>query len=157
MNSGDANGLSNREPWLKINEQVTNVIKAQNVAFHIVNGDLTEFGQQKNYDDYKNPYKNLSSPIYEGLGNHDYVNNVGLGTMPEVFNFYRDACAVSAVLRMVVEIKKYRSQLSHFSADVTGSFFPVSGGDIHTIKGSLSYSWDYEDVHYVQLHNYTRN
>lgn len=47
LNSGDPNGLSNREPWLKINEQVANVIKAQKATFHIVNGDLTEFGQQK--------------------------------------------------------------------------------------------------------------
>lgn len=47
LNSGDANGLSNRKPWLKINEQVASVIKAHKAAFHIVNGDLTEFGQQK--------------------------------------------------------------------------------------------------------------
>ncbi len=53
LNSGDASGLSNREPWFKINEQVAIVIKAHKVAFHIVNGDLTEFDQQKNYDDYK--------------------------------------------------------------------------------------------------------
>ncbi len=44
LNSGDANGLSNRKPWLKINEQVASVIKAHKAAFHIVNGDLTEFG-----------------------------------------------------------------------------------------------------------------
>ncbi|WP_273760451.1 metallophosphoesterase [Bartonella sp. ML70XJBT.G] len=154
LNSGDANGLSHREPWLKINEQVAKVIKAHKVAFHIVNGDLTEFGQQKNYDDYKNVYKNLGSPVYEGLGNHDYANNVGLCAMPEVFNFYKDACAISAVSRMVAEIKKYRSKLSHFSVDVTESLLPVSGGNIHSIKGSLSYSWDHGDIHYVQLHNY---
>ncbi|WP_208441245.1 metallophosphoesterase [Bartonella raoultii] len=154
LNSGDANGLSHREPWLKINEQVASVLKAHKATFHIVNGDLTEFGQQKNYDDYKNLYKNLGSPVYEGLGNHDYANNVGLCAMPEVFNFYKDACAISAVSRMVAEIKKYRSQLSHFSADVAESLLPVSGGNIHSIKGSLSYSWDYGDIHYVQLHNY---
>ncbi|QEE09669.1 metallophosphatase [Bartonella kosoyi] len=154
LNSGDANGLSNREPWFKINEQVANVIKAHKAAFHIVNGDLTEFGQQKNYDDYKNLYKNLGSPVYEGLGNHDYANNVGNCTIPEVFNFYKDACAISAVLRMVAEIKKYQNQLSHFNADVVESLLPVARGNIHKIKGSLSYSWDYGDVHYVQLHNY---
>ncbi|EJF97953.1 hypothetical protein MEI_01048 [Bartonella vinsonii subsp. arupensis Pm136co] len=154
LNSGDPNGISNREPWLKINEQVANVIKAQKVAFHIVNGDLTEFGQQQNYDDYKTVYKNLGSPVYEGLGNHDYANNVGKCTTPETFNFYKDACAISAVSRIVSEIKKYRNQFSYFSADVTESLLPVSGGNIHTIKGSLSYSWDYGDVHYVQLHNH---
>lgn len=154
LNSGDPNGLSNREPWLKINEKVASVIKAQKAAFHIVNGDLTEFGQQKNYDDYKNVYKNLGSPVYEGLGNHDYANNVGDCTNPQEFNFYKDACAISAVSRMVSEIKKYRSQLSYFNADVTESLIPVPSGNIHLIKGSLGYSWDYGDVHYVQLHNY---
>ncbi|WP_156851106.1 metallophosphoesterase family protein [Bartonella refiksaydamii] len=154
LNSGDPNGVSNREPWLKINEQVAGAIKAQKAAFYIVNGDLTEFGQQKNYDDYKNIYKSFGSPVYEGLGNHDYANNVGNCTIPEAFNFYKDACALSAVSRMVSEIKKYRSQLSYFNADVAESFLPISGGNIHVIKGSLSYSWDYGDVHYVQLHNY---
>lgn len=154
LNSGDANGLSNREPWLKINEQVARVIKAHKADFHIVNGDLTEFGQQKNYDDYKNIYKNLGSPVYEGLGNHDYANNVGLCAMPEIFNFYKDACAISAVSRMVSEIKKYRSQLLYFSADVVENLRSVSSGNIRVIEGSLSYSWDQGDVHYVQLHNY---
>ncbi len=74
--------------------------------------------------------------------------------MPEVFNFYKDACAISAVTRMVAEIKKYRSKLSHFSLDITESLLAVSGGNIHPFKGSLSYSWDYGDIHYVQLHNY---
>ncbi|WP_375620485.1 MULTISPECIES: metallophosphoesterase [unclassified Bartonella] len=154
LNSGDANGISNREPWLKINEQVADVIKAHKAAFHIVNGDLTEFGQQKNYDDYTKVYKNLGSPVYEGLGNHDYANNVGNCTDPQEFNFYKDACAINAVLRMVSEIKKYRSQLSHFNADVTEKLVPISGGNVRSIRGSLSYSWDYGDVHYVQLHNY---
>ncbi|WP_375612555.1 MULTISPECIES: metallophosphoesterase [unclassified Bartonella] len=154
LNSGDANGISNREPWLKINEQVAGVIKAHKAAFHIVNGDLTEFGQQKNYDDYENVYKTLGAPVYEGLGNHDYANNVGNCTNPQEFSFYKDACAISAVSRMVSEIKKYRSQLSHFNADVTESLVPISGGNIRLIRGSLSYSWDYGDVHYVQLHNY---
>ncbi|WP_375651423.1 MULTISPECIES: metallophosphoesterase [unclassified Bartonella] len=154
LNSGDANGISNREPWLKINEQVAGVIKAHKAAFHIVNGDLTEFGQQKNYDDYENVYKTLGAPVYEGLGNHDYANNVGNCTNPQEFSFYKDACAISAVSRMVSEIKKYRSQLSHFNADVTESLVPISGGNIRSIRGSLSYSWDYGDVHYVQLHNY---
>ncbi|EJF82890.1 metallophosphoesterase [Candidatus Bartonella washoeensis] len=154
LNSGDANGMSNREPWLKINEQVASVIKAHKAAFHIVNGDLTEFGQQKNYDDYKNVYKTLGAPVYEGLGNHDYANNVGNCTNPQEFNFYKDACAISAVSRMVSEIKKYRSQLLHLNADVTESLVPISRGNIRSIRGSLSYSWDYGDVHYVQLHNF---
>ncbi|WP_375654013.1 metallophosphoesterase [Bartonella sp. OD88NMGDW] len=154
LNSGDANGISNREPWLKINEQVAGVIKAHKAAFHIVNGDLTEFGQQKNYDDYENVYKTLGAPVYEGLGNHDYANNVGNCTNPQEFSFYKDACAISAVSRMVSEIKKYRNQLLHFNADVTESLVPISGGNIRSIRGSLSYSWDYGDVHYVQLHNY---
>ncbi|ETS11910.1 metallophosphoesterase [Bartonella quintana] len=154
LNSGDPNGISNREPWLKINEQVASVIKAQKAAFHIVNGDLTEFGQQRNYDDYKNVYKKFEAPVYEGLGNHDYANNVGHCTIPEAYDFYQDACALSAVLRMLSEIRQYRRQLSYFNADVTESSILLPDENIHEIKGSLSYSWDYGDVHYVQLQNY---
>ncbi|MBX4335202.1 metallophosphoesterase [Bartonella raoultii] len=154
LNAGDANGLSNREPWLKINEQVASVLKGHKAFFHIVNGDLTESGQQKNYDDYKSIYKSLRGPVYEGLGNHDYANNVGNCTMPETFNFYKDACAISAVARMVLEIKKYRSQFSYFNADITEDLISALGRNVHVIKGSLSYSWDYGDIHFIQLHNY---
>ncbi|WP_336294562.1 metallophosphoesterase [Bartonella sp. CB169] len=153
LNSGDPNGISNREPWLKINEQVARAIKGHKVAFHIVNGDLTEFGQKRNYDDYKNVYKMFGSPVYEGLGNHDYANNVGKCAIPGVSN-YKDACAISAVSRMISEIKRYRGQLSHFNMDLTENFASTLGKNIRSIRGSLSYSWDYGDIHYVQLHNY---
>ncbi|MCZ2204447.1 metallophosphoesterase family protein [Bartonella sp. A05] len=154
LNSGDSNAESNRIPWIAINKQVAHTIKSHKAVFYIVNGDLTESGQQKNYNDYTNLYKSLGAPVYEGLGNHDYANNVGNCAIPETSNLYKDACAISAIKRMLSEIKKYSNDLSHFNADVIESSTTTSGGTMHFIKGSLSYSWDYEDIHYVQLHNH---
>lgn len=154
LNSGDPNAESNRNPWIAINQQVAHTIKSHKAVFHVVNGDLTESGRQKNYDDYTNLYKSFGAPVYEGLGNHDYANNVGNCAIPEMSNLYKDACAISAVKRMLSEIKNYSNNLSHFNADVIESSAIAPGGTMHFIKGSLSYSWDYGDIHYVQLHNY---
>ncbi|MCZ2328976.1 metallophosphoesterase [Bartonella sp. F02] len=154
LNSGDPNGETNRNPWIQINRKVARTIKSHKAAFHIINGDLTEFGQLKNYIDYRNIYKNIGSPVYEGLGNHDYANNVGNCEIPEEFNSSKNACAISAVKRMLSQIKQYRNSLPHFNADFVEDFTIVANNIIHVIKGSLAYSWDYGDIHFIQLHNY---
>ncbi len=43
----------------------------------ILNGDLTAFGHRREKEMYDEIYRNLSLPVYPGLGNHDYENNVG--------------------------------------------------------------------------------
>ncbi|WP_019219604.1 metallophosphoesterase [Bartonella florencae] len=153
LNSGNPNAYSNREPWLKTNRKVAAALKSHIVAFYIVNGDLTEFGRPQTYEDYADVYKDMVYPVYEGLGNHDYANNVGDCMIP-LSNLSKDACAVSAVKRMLKEMEKYSSSLPKFNQHV------ISRPLLHTetahyfITGSLSYSWDYGDIHYVQLHNY---
>ncbi|AGF74906.1 hypothetical protein BAnh1_10370 [Bartonella australis AUST/NH1] len=153
--SGDPNSEANRASWKETNKKVAQAIQSQQATFHIVNGDLTEFGRKKTYSDYREVYGQSLSPLYEGLGNHDYANNVGDCAEPWEWNFSGDACAISAVSRMVSEIKKYKTYLLHFSADLhEASDISTPGWRTRLIKGSLSYSWDYEDIHYVQLHNY---
>ncbi|ENN94306.1 metallophosphoesterase [Bartonella vinsonii] len=153
LESGDPNANSNREPWLKANRKVANALESHAATFYIVNGDLTEFGRSQTYQDYADVYKSIAYPIYEGLGNHDYYNNVGDCIIP-LESLSKDACAVSAVQRMIQEINKYSHALPKFNKDVTSR--KVSHPDIkrYIITGSLSYSWDYGDIHYVQLHNY---
>ncbi|MBB5074352.1 cytolysin (calcineurin-like family phosphatase) [Bartonella callosciuri] len=152
--TGNPNSESNRVLWIQKNREVAKAIKSHKAAFLIVNGDLTEFGRQKTYDDYANVYKNLGAPVYEGLGNHDYANNVGACTIPQALNFFPDACAISAVERMLQEMKKYSKTLAHFNQDVTDRWVYLFNSSLRLIRGSLSYSWDYGDIHYVQLHNY---
>ncbi|EJF88435.1 hypothetical protein ME1_00606 [Bartonella vinsonii subsp. arupensis OK-94-513] len=153
LESGDPNANSNREPWLKANRKVANAIESHAATFYIVNGDLTEFGREQTYQDYADVYKSIVYPVYEGLGNHDYYNNVNDCTIP-LKNLSKDACAVSAVQRMIQEINKYSHALPRFNTDITFRKDPHPHIKRYIITGSLSYSWDYGDIHYVQLHNY---
>lgn len=143
-NGGDPNSKKSRGPWLEVNRKVSEGIKAQDgVFFYIVNGDLTEFGRADTYSDYANVYKRNQVPVYEGLGNHDYANNVG--------DCHKDGCATEAVARMADELKRYSKVLNNFNMDVKDN---MVGLTTRSIDGSLSYSWDFGDVHYVQLQNY---
>ncbi|WP_345097308.1 metallophosphoesterase [Bartonella acomydis] len=153
LNSGDPNAYSNRKPWLKANRNVASAIESHAAAFSIINGDLTEFGRLQTYQDYADIYKSLVYPVYEGLGNHDYANNVRDCMIP-ITNLSKDACAISAVKRMLQELKKYSSSLPAFNKHVTSRRLLHSETAHHFVTGSLSYSWDYGDIHYVQLHNY---
>ncbi|PIT68149.1 metallophosphoesterase family protein [Bartonella tribocorum] len=153
LDYGDPNAKINQTLWLKRNEKIAKAIKSQKADFYIVNGDLTEFGRRETYEDYSKTYKKLGSPVYEGLGNHDYANNVGHCMIPEEQNASGDACAIEAIVRQIKEMKKYKDELSHFNQDVTEST-DTSNKSVCSIEGSLGYSWDYGDIHYVQLHNY---
>lgn len=116
--------------------------KAQAV---IMNGDLTAYAHPWQWVLYKRLYdkrtKNsypevLQMPIYPGLGNHDYQNNVGScwGPWYSVFVDQKNWCAKNAM-----------SQIKRDLAHVKISNFD---------EGSLSYSWDQGQIHFVQLHNY---
>lgn len=141
LHTGDPNSKQNRGPWLDVNNKTSQAIKSHNgVYFYIVNGDLTEFGRSGTYKDYANVYKKNQVPVYEGLGNHDYANNVN--------DCYENSCAYSAVDRMVNELNKYARSLVNFSKDASRN--SLTG----TISGSLAYSWDFGDIHYAQLQNY---
>ncbi len=153
LDTGDPNANSNREPWIKVNKKVANAIESHAAAFYIINGDLTEFGRPKTYQDYADIYKNIVYPVYEGLGNHDYYNNVRDCTIP-ISNLSKDACAISAVKRMLREIDKYSSSLPEFNKHVASRRLVRFETAHDIVTGSLSYSWDYGDIHYVQLQNY---
>ncbi|MET3590355.1 hypothetical protein ABID23_001461 [Bartonella silvatica] len=153
LESGDPNGRANRFPWIQTNQKVAKAIESHAAAFYIINGDLTEFGRPQTYQDYENVYKSIAYPIYEGLGNHDYYNNVRDCMIP-ISNLSKDACAISAVKRMFQEMKKYSAALPEFNQDVKYYKSPYYDTTRLRITGSLSYSWDYGDIHYVQLQNY---
>ncbi|WP_019219607.1 metallophosphoesterase family protein [Bartonella florencae] len=153
LDYGNPHGEKNKILWLKKNKKVAQAIKSQKADFYIINGDLTEYGRRETYEGYTNIYKKLDAPVYEGLGNHDYANNVGNCTLPEEQNSSGDACAIDSLSRMIKEIKKYSEELPHFNQDIK-ELSDASYKSVHSIEGSFSYSWDYGDVHYVQLHNY---
>lgn len=133
----------------------------------IINGDLTEYGHAWQLRKFNEIYKDLNYPMYLGLGNHDYANNVD-------DTFENTAC--SGMARYVLlqtslqfgapTLQKFL-ELGNGIADQSSSLvgFDVSSTDgyefpelITEYRGSLAYSWDVTKgggtVHFVQLHNY---
>lgn len=112
------------------------------------NGDLVNYNNwtgaysTTHLAHFKDNYGKISVPIYCGLGNHDYDMNVddtlenrGATSMVE---YIIDNCSENGIANC-----DYRKM-----EDYT---FP----SLRTVyTGSFSYSFDIENVHFVQLHNY---
>lgn len=120
----------------------------------IMNGDLTAFFHPYQLDLFRQHYDPqwptadpdvLQLPMFPGLGNHDYANNVNDCWGLEFVDYpayLANGCAVQAVRWM--------------RGIVTCGIIPsVPFAQIHSFDvGSLSYSWDHRGYHFVQLHNY---
>ena len=135
--------------WEQVNKKVVESIKisndTNNFAFGIINGDITEFGRPKTRRSFDEIYTNqIAFPLLLGLGNHDYANNVNDCSIPSDLNFSMNACARSAVFDLVDRIGTYRPYFKNISFDY----------DTSKRSGSLGYSWDKGNIHFVQLNNY---
>uniref|UniRef100_A0A915KQ21 Calcineurin-like phosphoesterase domain-containing protein n=1 Tax=Romanomermis culicivorax TaxID=13658 RepID=A0A915KQ21_ROMCU len=126
----------------------------------IINGDLTAFGREDELDTFKrlleDAKKELNVPVFLALGNHDYANNVN--------DCDNNDCSTRMVKFMV--------------ADLSRKMALIKSKDMHVVKimerplaysigrrcsdptfrilfnGSLAYSFDIENIHFVQLQNY---
>ncbi len=103
----------------------------------IINGDLTSYWHPQQADWFEYFYRDAFSwPVYPGLGNHDYQNNVG--DCPD----HKSTCAKRATefMRGVIACNRWKQ-------------FPA--GAIHSYDdGSMAYSWDIGSYHFIQLQNY---
>ena len=114
----------------------------------IMNGDLTEYWhgyQEQLFRRYYEPgYANnaqhtLQLPIFPGLGNHDYSNNVGDCSDLTADSSHCAKRAVEYIKEMV-----YCDAVSNFINTLVQNFD----------EKSLAYSWNIGSYHFVQLHNY---
>lgn len=107
-----------------------------NVRGGIINGDLTAFGHPWQLNKFKEMYGSdkLKFPLFLGLGNHDYANNVD--------DCYNNRCATGMVDYMIEHIQN--NSASSFDYSTSG----------YRVSGSLAYSWDIGNIHFIQLHNY---
>lgn len=129
----------NTDHVISMNSLVTQL---GNVKGVIINGDLTSFGHSGELAQFKSLYSALKVPMYNGLGNHDYANNVD--------DCHENNCANNMVEYMVDHIKN--NGATNYDFKVSDSYvFPEA---VTTITGSLAYSWDIGNIHFVQLHNY---
>ncbi|HCR1909582.1 TPA: hypothetical protein ONC18_002263 [Enterobacter kobei] len=158
---GDPNSDSqNGSEWREINQNTfKSILTHSDVKFHINNGDLSEFGRKSQYDDYSKIYHSSGAFVTEGLGNHDYANNVNDCMDYEAWGTSKDGCALSAVAREYTAIQNIKNNIAQipgtsFRSDAYRSTGVVGETVMEDYTGSLAYSWDVGDVHYVQLQNY---
>lgn len=104
----------------------------------IINGDLTAYGHQSQFDKFREYWYKNSWKVWPGLGNHDYENNVN------------DTFQNKAARRMVDWFYQTVSNLPIIDLDARVDLDSFS----KETKGSLSYSWDIGDFHFVQLNNH---
>jgi hypothetical protein len=119
-----------------------------------INGDLTAFFHPYQWHLFRQHYDPqfptadpdvLQLPLFPGLGNHDYANNVNDCWGLEIVDWFAhpaNGCAAQAA----------RWTKGIVSCGVLPN---VPHATIHSFDTqSLSYSWDYRGYHFVQLHNY---
>ncbi|AZH00435.1 metallophosphoesterase [Proteus mirabilis] len=146
-NNDPNNDQSRWETTVKsVRDSIQTLHREKSFAFGIINGDLTEFGRRSQRESFRTLF--APSPLgfntYVGLGNHDYQNNVGDCAEPSNADYSMNACARGMVFDMHYRIEEYRNYAT------SGNF----RYDSSEYSGSKAYSWEYGDIHFVQLQNY---
>lgn len=150
---------SEKDDGIKSNQAVVDKIKQIHqhdpIDAVIINGDLTAFGHEQEFEAYQSFYKPeiLGFKVYPGLGNHDYQNNIN--------DCYTNNCARRMLdfMSSFIATKMAPYNINGFDYSHSGTYykFPESRRDHH---GSLSYSWSHKGWRFIQLHNhpeYTTN
>jgi predicted MPP superfamily phosphohydrolase len=108
-----------------------------------VNGDLTAFGHPWQVDYMKQALKRLKTPVFLGLGNHDYENNIN--------DCYENQCARRSVYWLMEHMKG--QGLDSFDAHVNNYYkFP---SNFEEVSGSLGWAKTFGDVTVIQLNNHS--
>lgn len=121
-----------------MNELVSQLGTVKGVIF---NGDLTSFGDGSQLDKFKEIYSGLKVPMHVSLGNHDYSNNV------------EDSYENGSPNRMVEYMTEQLNAKKYPNSDYKVRDF-FEGTLVTETTGSLAYSWDEGNVHFVQLQHH---
>jgi cytolysin (calcineurin-like family phosphatase) len=109
----------------------------------LLNGDLTAFGHDWQFDKFKELVGILEPKYYPGLGNHDYSNNVD--------DTYNNNAASRMVDYMHGWLRFNTASLNYDFSERSYYKFPELRTDY---AGSLAYSFNIGKVHFVQLQNF---
>lgn len=134
----------------------------------VMNGDLTEYGRWRQWDAYYRLYEGVEAPIYDGLGNHDYQNNnviVSNGCAMDALEFEAWAVACDEGDKTTLWGESACEVADHFlevwgwcATDAMRRMrYWLSTHADHLYdwdEGSVAYSWEVGDFHFVQLHNH---
>ena len=127
--------------------QVTQSQTTSPLAFTVMNGDLTAFFHPDQLSEFRAFYDEgfayaspnvLKTPVYLGLGNHDYANNVGDCSASSLD---KNRCAKNAV--NLIRGSVFAGYTRNMPASNIESYD----------AGSLAYSWNHGPYHFVQLHH----
>jgi len=117
----------------------------------VINGDLTAFGNKDGeLDRFRDVYLSLDFPVWPGLGNHDYQNNVNDCGAHAWVNW--NYCAAD-MAQFLAEGARSSDRISNNDVTKYDKNF-AQAGDQRNVSGSLAYSWDIGKFHFVQLNNY---
>jgi hypothetical protein len=134
----------------------------------VMNGDLTEYGRWDQWDAYYRLFETVQVPIFDGLGNHDYENNNywvsnGCAMNAEDMEAWMIACQDGNPVTLWGEdactvIDNVKQLWSWCALDVMRRvrfWLETHAEYLHDYDlGSVSYSWEIGDFHFVQLHSY---
>jgi hypothetical protein len=127
----------------------------------VINGDLTEFGDQDDrWKTFKSFYNSLNigtANIWPGLGNHDYQNPVNDCGTVGTQNY--NNCAANMVQNFASEviggiIPRGMYEDSYDIPKFDENTAQAGSIDHKNVTGSLAYSWNIGDFHFIQLNNY---
>jgi cytolysin (calcineurin-like family phosphatase) len=113
----------------------------------VLNGDLTAYFHQWQADLFENLYNDPAQfdlPLFPGLGNHDYANNI------------RDCYSTRTPSRLLDNNGCAKDAVDFIKAMIADNKVPnFPRGELQSFDNkSLAYSWNVGVWHFVQLHNY---
>jgi len=120
---------------------------ASKFAFTVINGDLTAYFHPDQHAEFRAIYDigfpwaypvALKTPVYLGLGNHDYENNLNNCNS---FSTDNNRCAKNAI--NLIRGSVFLDYVKNMPSGTLESYD----------AGSLAYSWNKGPYHFVQLHN----
>lgn len=137
--NGDPNDENEqKDRWHAYTNEVFAKMSSSSFSFVIINGDITEFGRKSQYESFTKQTSNLiNGPVFFGLGNHDYENNVNdCANIDELWSM--NSCARFMVRQIQNLHETWYGVFPEFSYD----------------PNSLAYSWTYGEFRFIQANNY---
>lgn len=131
-------------------KKLSNHIGKDKFSGVIVNGDLTNTMDREDIIQFEKDYSGL--PVYPGLGNHDYENYIGDKACDGSYiesGGYRAWASNLCAARLVHWFVGRADTIPNSENDIK-----VSGHRGKNIDGSLSYSFDKKNWHFIQLNNH---
>ena len=128
------------QQYMDINDYAANLPSTTPV---IINGDVTAFGHAWQWEEMKKLMVRLRSPYYYSMGNHDIENNLD------------DTFRNNAVFESLYDLKGHLlSKVNSINSIENVNLMQSRvGANRYHAEGNLNYSFNYDNIHFIQLNN----